>query len=60
MAEAVLDANLLVAWLDKNDVHHARARERLEELETSGRELVLLDVIVGEVVSVLCCRARER
>jgi predicted nucleic acid-binding protein len=60
MAEIVLDANVLVAWFDKNDVHHARALALIERLEGEGHTLVLLDVVIGESVSVLCRRARER
>jgi predicted nucleic acid-binding protein len=60
MADVVLDANVLVGYLDANDVQHARASRLLERLESSGHQIVLLDVLVGEAVSVLCRRARER
>jgi predicted nucleic acid-binding protein len=60
MAEVVLDANILVAWLDQGDSLHARAAELLEALERDGHEPVLLDVLLSEAISVLCRRARER
>jgi len=60
MAECVLDANVLVAWIDSADSQHARARELMARLEASGVEPVLLDVLVAETVSVLCRRFRER
>lgn len=60
MAEVVLDASVLVGYLDANDVHHARASALIERLEAEGHEGVLLDVLVAEAVSVLCRRARER
>src|SRR5690348_14897600 len=60
MADVVLDANVLVGFLDANDVQHARANGLLERLESSGHRIMLLDVLVGEAVSVLCRRARER
>jgi predicted nucleic acid-binding protein len=60
MAEIVLDANILVAWLDQGDSQHVRAAELLEALEHEGHEPVLLDVLLSEAISVLCRRARER
>jgi predicted nucleic acid-binding protein len=45
--------------LDAHDVQHARASALIERLEAEGHEGVLLDVLVAEVVSVPCRRARE-
>ncbi len=59
MAEVVLDANVLVGLLDAGDVHHARARSLVDRLQADGHSTVLLDVLVGEAVSVLC-RRRDR
>ncbi|MBK8995714.1 MAG: hypothetical protein IPM35_08200 [Myxococcales bacterium] len=59
MAEVVLDANVLVGLLDAGDVHHARARALVDRLKADGHSTVLLDVLVGEAVSVLC-RRRDR
>lgn len=47
MAEVVLDANVLVGYLDANDSQHARARALIERLEADGHESVLLDVLVA-------------
>ena len=60
MADVALDANVLVAFLDAGDAHHARAVALIERLRTEQHELVLLDICVGEAVSVVCRRARER
>jgi len=60
MADVALDTNVLVAYLDEGDVHHSRAHALVERLEQDGHHLVLLDVCVGEAVSVVCRRARER
>lgn len=60
MAEIVLDANVLVGYLDANDVQHARASALIDRLQADGHASVLLDVLVAEAVSVLCRRARER
>ena len=60
MAEIVLDANILVAWLDEGDSQHARATALLDRLEQLGHQVVLLDILLSEAISVLCRRARER
>lgn len=58
--EVVLDANVIVAWLDDADVLAARARELMDRLKAEGAELVLIDVTVAEALSVLCRRAKQR
>ena len=60
MAECVRDANVLVAWMDASDSLHVRAHDLMAQLERDGAEPVLLDILVGEAVSVLCRRFRER
>ncbi len=60
MAEVVLDANILVGWLDEGDALHNRVIGILERLERAGHEVVLTDVLLAEAISVLCRRARER
>ncbi|HEY5281345.1 MAG TPA: type II toxin-antitoxin system VapC family toxin [Polyangia bacterium] len=60
MAECVLDANVLVAWMDTADSLHARAHDLMAQLERERAEPVLLDILVAEAVSVLCRRFRER
>jgi predicted nucleic acid-binding protein len=58
--EVVLDANVIVAQLDRVDVFSDRAQVLGKRLRDEGAEIVLLDVLVGETVSVICRRARER
>lgn len=58
--EVVLDANVIVAQLDRADVFYERAQELGRRLRDDGAQIVLLDVLVGEAVSVICRRARER
>jgi predicted nucleic acid-binding protein len=58
--EVVLDANVIVAWLDGADALSARASALGQKLRSEGADLILLDVLVSEAVSVLCRRARER
>lgn len=60
MAEVVLDANIIVGWLDKADAHNAHATELVEGLKRDGHVALLLDVFVAEAVSVICRRAQER
>ena len=60
MAEIVLDANVLVGMLDAGDVQHERAKALVERLRDDGHSTVLLDVLVGEAVSVLCRRQDRR
>jgi predicted nucleic acid-binding protein len=60
MAEVVLDANVIVALLDAADSQHARAVELTERLEAEGHDLVLVDFLVFEALSVLCRRAAQR
>jgi len=60
MANIVLDANVIVAWVDPADSLHARGAALLERLQADGHDAVLLDVLVGEAVSVLCRRFEER
>lgn len=60
MADVVLDANVLVALLYDGDVHHRKAESLIDRLEADGNDIVMLDVLVFEAISVLCRRARER
>ncbi len=53
MAEVVLDANILVGWLDEGDALHNRVIGILERLERAGHEVVLTDVLLAEAISVL-------
>jgi hypothetical protein len=60
--EVVLDANVIVAWLDGADALSAlsaRASASGHKLRSEGADLILLDILVGEAVSVLCRRAQS-
>jgi len=60
MAEVVLDANVIVALLYAADSQHARAVELTDRLEAEGHDVVLVDFLVFEALSVLCRRAAQR
>ena len=60
MADVVLDANVLVGLLDDHDVLASRSIAMLAQLRTAGARPVLLDICVGEAISVICRRSRER
>jgi predicted nucleic acid-binding protein len=59
-AEVVLDANVIVGWLDAGDSLANRAAALLESLEERGARPLILDLCVSEALSVLCRRSRER
>ena len=60
MLDVVLDANVIVGLLDDHDVLASRATDVLNRLRTDGFRSVLLDICVGEAISVICRRSRER
>ena len=60
MAEVVLDANVIVALLYAADSQHQRAVELAQRLEAEGHNLVLVDFLVFEALSILCRRAAQR
>jgi predicted nucleic acid-binding protein len=60
MSDVVLDANVLVGLLDRNDSLHQRATEVLAQMQGRGAQPVMLDVMVSEAVSALCRRATQR
>ena len=60
MADVVLDANVLVGWLDAGDVLAPGVAALASRLRADGHRLVFLDICVGEAISVVCRRARER
>ena len=60
MADVVLDANVLVGLLDQNDSQHQRSTELLGRMQREGGRPVMLDIMVGEMVSALCRRAVQR
>lgn len=60
MADVVLDANVIVGWLDEHDVLAPRSADLFRRLRAEGSLPVLLDICVGEAVSVICRRSSER
>jgi predicted nucleic acid-binding protein len=60
MADVVLDANVLVGLLDDHDALASRCAAILTRLRADGSRPVLLDICVGEAISVICRRSRER
>jgi predicted nucleic acid-binding protein len=60
MAEVVLDASVIVALLHAEDALHPRAVDLTNRLEAEGHNLVLVDFLVFEALSVLCRRAAQR
>ena len=46
--EVVVDANVIVAWLDNADALGPRARELMKRLRNDGAEIVLVDIAVAE------------
>jgi predicted nucleic acid-binding protein len=56
----VLDANVIVGWLDATDSLHARAKTLTLQLKAADASIVLVDFVVSEAVSVFARRARER
>jgi predicted nucleic acid-binding protein len=60
MAKIVIDASVLVGYLDENDSLHRRAEELFERIEGAGDVPQMVDLLLQEAISVLCRRARER
>jgi predicted nucleic acid-binding protein len=60
MADVVIDANVLVGFLDEHDSLFGRATALLDRLRSDSHVPLLLDVLLGEALSVLCRRALER
>jgi predicted nucleic acid-binding protein len=60
MADVVIDANVLVGLLDEHDTLFPQATALLARLDSEGHVPLVLDVLLGEALSVLCRRATER
>ena len=58
--KAVIDANVLLALVDKKDKWHYKSKEIAKALEEKDWEIVFLDCIMNEVISVLGKRLVER
>ena len=59
MSRIVLDTNVIVALLDSKDVHHSRAIDLVQRIESENK-LLIMDCILVELYSVIARRAHER
>jgi len=50
MSDVVLDANVLVGLLDRNNSLHERATQLLAQMQRDGDQPVMLDVVIAETV----------
>lgn len=60
MSKVVVDTNWLVALVDGRDKWHTRAREIAGVLAAQQAQLVYLDCVLNETISVLARRAEEQ
>jgi predicted nucleic acid-binding protein len=60
MSRVIIDSNVLVALLDKKDVWHKRASAILKAVNELGGDLIFLDCVLNETISVLGRRAEEK
>ncbi len=60
MKEVVVDTNWLVALVDSRDKWHTRAHEIARTLAAQQAQLVYLDCVLNETISVLARRAEEQ
>ena len=58
--KAVIDANVLLALIDEKDKWHYKASALVRVLKRGKWEVIYLDCVLNEVVSVLCRRLEER
>ena len=57
---AILDTSFLVALFDDRDVWYPQALKIKGRLENEGLEMVVLDCVIGETISTVARRFRER
>lgn len=60
MNKAIIDANVLLALIDERDKWHSKAKAIIQILEDRGLEIIYLDCVINEVISVLGRRLEER
>jgi predicted nucleic acid-binding protein len=60
MADVVVDTNVIVGYLDRNDSLHVKATAVFDAIEESSDHPELLSFLVAEAVSVLARRSVER
>lgn len=56
----VIDTSVLVGMLVPNDVWHLRAMGLYQALVESGDEVIFLDCVIAESISVITRRLREK
>jgi predicted nucleic acid-binding protein len=60
MNNVVIDTNVLVALVDSRDKWHNKARDLLEVLELHEAQVMYLDCVLNETISVLARRSEEQ
>ena len=60
MKKTVIDANILIALIDEKDKWHSKATAIAKVLEERKWEIIYLDCVMNEVISVLGKRLEER
>ncbi len=59
-SQVVIDTNVLVALLDSHDKWHPNAIKMVTFLETNQMNVIYLDCVINETISVLARRAEEQ
>ena len=60
MNKVILDANYILAILDQTDIHHKPAVDIDDKIQAVFDEILYLDCVINEVVSVTIKRLKER
>ena len=60
MNKAAIDTNVLVAIIDARDTWHPKASALLDAVDRSHIEIIWLDCVLNETISVLARRAEEQ
>lgn len=60
MNKIVVDTSVIVALINKQDIHHTKAVELISSLEHSQKDIILMDCVLVEIYSVLARRSKEK
>lgn len=60
MNKVILDANYILAILDQNDIHHKLAIDIDNKIQAVFDDILYLDCVINEVVSVIIKRLKGR
>jgi predicted nucleic acid-binding protein len=60
MNKVIIDANVLLALIDEKDKWHSEAKAIVQLLKNKKWDVVYLDCVINEVISVLSRRLEER